>query len=134
MHEAAPVRGVEGVRDLREDRQRSLRSELAFAREEGLQVLPLDEAHRQLELLVVLARLVDGDQDHVGVVERGAKRVSRRKRARKRSFSASSGAISLSATGRSSDRERRSARARCLPATWWTRCRSWRHGGGLPRH
>ena len=59
---------VESAGYLGEDRERSLGRELALALEDRLQVAPLDVAHRQVELAVPLARLVD--RDDVWVVER----------------------------------------------------------------
>ena len=68
VHERPAVGGVERPRHLAQQVQRPLRRELAVALEDRLQVLPVDEAHREVELAVVLARLVDGD--HVRVVDR----------------------------------------------------------------
>jgi hypothetical protein len=68
MHERAPVSGVERVRDVGEHRERPLRRKLLLALQDRSQIASLDEPHRQVELAVVLARLVD--RDHVRVVER----------------------------------------------------------------
>ena len=69
VDERPPVRGVEGVGHLGQDAKRSLRAQLALAVEDASEVVALDEAHRQVELPVVLAGLVD--RDHVRMVERG---------------------------------------------------------------
>ena len=65
VHEATAVRRVERAGDLGEERERAVGGE----RQLGAQVVALDEAHRQIQLAVALARLVD--RDHVRVVERG---------------------------------------------------------------
>jgi hypothetical protein len=62
------MRGVERARDLREDGDRTLDRQ-ALAPEERAQVAAVDEAHRQVQAPLVLARLVD--RDDVRVVERG---------------------------------------------------------------
>jgi hypothetical protein len=69
MDEAALVRGVECARDLREHLDRPLGRELPVPLEGGTQVGALHVPHRQVELALVLARLVD--RNHVRVVERG---------------------------------------------------------------
>ena len=69
VHEAAPVRRVERAGDLAEQRQRARRANEAVALEQRLQIAALDVAHRQEELPVLLAGLVD--RDDVRVVERG---------------------------------------------------------------
>ena len=102
MDEPAAVGLIERGGDLAHYPQRLIGRELALGLEHGAQVAPLHVAHREVELPVVLARLVDGHD--VRVVERCGEPRSFRKRSRKRSSSASSGATSLSATGRSSDR------------------------------
>ena len=68
VRETAPVRCVQRGGDLAEDRERSLGVDLV-AVEQGAQVAPLDEAHRQVELPVHLAGLVDGHD--VRVIKRG---------------------------------------------------------------
>ncbi len=68
VHEAPPVGGVERTRHLGQDRQRPLGRERALALENALQVAPLHVAHREVELPVAVAGLVD--RDHVRMVER----------------------------------------------------------------
>ena len=68
VHERPPVSGVEGAGHLGQDAKRPLRAQLALAVEHAPQVVALDEAHRQVELPVVLPGLVD--RDHVRMVER----------------------------------------------------------------
>ena len=68
VNQTAPMGGVEGVRDLREDPHRTLGRELPVAVEQRPQVAPLDVPHRQVELSLPLARLVD--RDHARVIER----------------------------------------------------------------
>jgi hypothetical protein len=63
------VGGFERLRRLSTDRERLLGRELALAGDQRLQVLAFDVAHRQVELALLLACLVDG-QD-VRVAERG---------------------------------------------------------------
>ena len=68
MDERSPVSRVEGARHLGEDLERPLRRQLALGVEQRPQVAALHEAHGQIELPVVLSRLVD--RDHVRMVER----------------------------------------------------------------
>ena len=68
VNQAAPVRRVQGVGDLSQHRQSTLRRKLPLALEHAPQVAALDEAHRQVELPVTLTRLVD--RDHVRMVQR----------------------------------------------------------------
>ena len=68
VHQPAPVRRVQPARHLAQDAHGALRGQPAVALEQELQVAPLHEPHRQVELPAVLARLVD--RDHVGMVER----------------------------------------------------------------
>ena len=69
------MRGVEGARDGREQRERALRLERRARREELPQVRALDEPHRDEEPFVVLAGLVD--RHHVRVIEaRGEPRLA----------------------------------------------------------
>jgi hypothetical protein len=65
------------------------------------QVGALDVAHREVEEALALTSLVD--RDHVRMLDRRAIRDSRLKRSRNIASPASSGAMALSATGRSSD-------------------------------
>ena len=69
VDEAALVGGVECVRDLGDDARRPLRLEAAAAPDQGLEVRPLDPAHRDEERALGLPRLVDGDD--VRMVDRG---------------------------------------------------------------
>jgi hypothetical protein len=68
VHQAAPVRRVQSTRNLGQDAERPARGERALAVEHALEVGALPEPHRQVELNVPFARLVDGD--YVGVVKR----------------------------------------------------------------
>ena len=67
VHEAHGVRGVEGGRDLAEQRERALGAERALVDQRG-QRRAGDEPQRQVQAVVRLARLVDGDD--VRVLER----------------------------------------------------------------
>jgi hypothetical protein len=67
VHERPAVRGVERAGHLGEDRQGACRAELPLVGQEGAQVPPLHEAHREVEVAVVLPRLVY--RDDVRVVE-----------------------------------------------------------------
>ena len=69
MHESLLVRGVEGLRDLREQLDRALGLERAVLGHELGEVVALDVAHREEEDAVLLAGLVDGDD--VRMVEGG---------------------------------------------------------------
>jgi hypothetical protein len=68
MDEPAAVGLIERGGDLAHYPQRLIGCELAIGLEHAPQVAPLHVAHREVELLVVLARLVD--RHHVRVVER----------------------------------------------------------------
>ena len=69
VHEPARVGGVERVGDRADECQRSLRGQGAGAPQQGAEVDPLHEAHRDEQPPVLgLARLVD--RHDVGVVER----------------------------------------------------------------
>jgi hypothetical protein len=61
------VGGVEGVRDLRDDRECPGGSQRAFTSKHGAQVRALDVAHREVEACVGVARVVD--RDDVRVIE-----------------------------------------------------------------
>ena len=102
VHEAAPVSGVECLRDRAENVEPALRRKRALALERTLEIAAVDQPHRQEELSLVSAGRVD--RDDVRVVEGRRDARSSRKRARKCASSASSGATSLSATRRPSAR------------------------------
>ena len=114
------MRRVERVGDLREDRQRALAARARRSRsQQRLEVAARDEAHRQEEPPVVLARLVD--RDDVRVVERrrqprlleeAACGSARPRPARARPASARPGGR---AAGRSPGRRRPSRRGRPPP-------------------
>ena len=61
VDEALRMRGVEGVRDLRADRDRPARIQLLLVREQHLQIAAVREAHDEVELSVHLAGVVDRD-------------------------------------------------------------------------
>ena len=65
VHEPAAVGGVERVGDLGEQGEGALRAEPALALEQRAQVAALHVAHGDIELPVVLAGLVDGDDARV---------------------------------------------------------------------
>ena len=68
VHEAAGVRGVEGVGDARHDARRAPGGNpLGRLGDQVLEARPLDEAHRDEELTVVVAGAVD--RDDVGVLQ-----------------------------------------------------------------
>ena len=69
VDEAAPVRCVEGVRDLREQVERALRVERAFALDQPAEVGAFDEAHREVDDAVSLAGGVD--REDARMLERG---------------------------------------------------------------
>jgi hypothetical protein len=69
VEEPARVGEVERRADLRDDARGARGLEPPVARDQRLQVGALDPAHGDVELAVLLARVVDGDD--VGVVERG---------------------------------------------------------------
>ena len=69
VHETALVRDVECGRYLLHDRESTYRLERALASEQRFQVRTFDEAHRDVELPVGLAGVVD--RNHVRVVDRG---------------------------------------------------------------
>ena len=69
MHQAAGVRGVEGLGNLVGDVRRAARLDPALLPQHGAQVGPLDEPHRDVEDLGVL---VDGvHRDHVRMLDLG---------------------------------------------------------------
>ena len=69
VDEAAGVGGVEGGGDLVDDRRRAGGLERSLAQDQRVEIGALDEAHRQVELTVLLAGVID--RDHVGVIDRG---------------------------------------------------------------
>jgi hypothetical protein len=69
VDEAAAMGGVEGVRDLRGDRDRARRIERPLAPQQRLEVAAGDVAHRDEQAPLALTGLVD--RDHVRVVEAG---------------------------------------------------------------
>ena len=69
VHEPELVRRVEGVADLHEDPEQARQGHAARLAEQRLEVAAGDVAHRDEQLAVRLARLVD--RDDVRVVERG---------------------------------------------------------------
>ena len=71
MHEPAPVRGVERARDLGEDVERALGRQPALPAQQRSHVAAVDEAHREVQLPVVLAGLID--RDDVRMVQGGGK-------------------------------------------------------------
>ena len=69
VHEPARVGGVERAGDLLEDARWPAPARAAPSRRSGLQVAALDHAHRDVQLPVDLARVVD--RDDVRMLERG---------------------------------------------------------------
>src|SRR5215216_6541575 len=69
MDEPARMRRIEGGGDLPGDPQRASGREASLVGEQRLQVAALDARHRDVEQVVRLARVVDGDDARV--VERG---------------------------------------------------------------
>jgi hypothetical protein len=61
VDEPALVRGVQCVGDVGDDLDRALDGQRAQVAEQLLEVGPVDPQHREVEVAVVLARLVDGD-------------------------------------------------------------------------
>src|SRR3954447_2750883 len=104
MDEAVPMRLVERVGDLRDDRHRARRFELPLAREERLEIRAVDVAHRPY------SRPPSSPAWNIsttfGWSIAAARRHSRSKRARNTGSPASAGAISFSATQRSRTRSR----------------------------
>ena len=68
VHEPLRVRGVERLRDLRDDRQRPRRVERSLMPEERAQIRALDPPHRQVQPTFRLPGVMDGDD--VRVLER----------------------------------------------------------------
>ena len=71
MHQPPAMGCVQSTGDLSQDRQRPLRPEPLISLEHRPQVVPLDEPHCQVQLSVVLSRLVN--RHDVRMVERGRK-------------------------------------------------------------
>ena len=69
MHDAGAVRRVERARHVQHDPPDAIGREAPVVAHLGGEVVPVDEAHRDEERPVLLARLVDGDD--VGVLEGG---------------------------------------------------------------
>ena len=100
MDEALLVCCVQGLGNLLEDVDRALRIKCAFVGHELREVGAVHIAHREEQHAVVVTCVED--RDDVGWSSEAAIRDSRRKRSRKRASSASSEAITLSATFRPS--------------------------------
>ena len=81
VHQVAGVGGVEGIADPRHDAGRAARRDpLGGLGDQVLEARPLDEAHGDEELSLVVAGAVD--REDVGVLERGGRRATRARRAR----------------------------------------------------
>ena len=113
VHDARAVRGVERRRRPGRSGPRARpRLEPALGRQQAREVGALDVAHRHVQQPVLLARVVD--RDHVRVLDRRrraelAPEAARGTRVRR----TSSGAITFSATSRSSGTWRRGRRRPC---------------------
>ena len=68
VHEPAGVRGVQRRADLRDDVGHAVGGQRPRRPHERPEVLPVDVAHRDVQLVAVLARVVDGQ--HVRVLDR----------------------------------------------------------------
>jgi hypothetical protein len=101
VHEAALMGGVERLGDLGDDVRRAPPFQAVLGGQQGAQVGALDPAHRDEQPALGLAGLVTGIT--FGWSIEASTRDSRWKRARKPSSAASPGAMTFSATGRSSE-------------------------------